>query len=95
MAAAPQIGACVITAPPVDVFVVEVPTAEAALLILLSAAAALLLILDISFCKLLFAAPVAVASTLLRLLIALEASLCAAENAEFARLVPVEMAPPA
>ena len=83
------------TAPPVDVFVAELPAADATLLMLLSAAAAFELMLDISLCKLLFAAPVAVASTLLRLLIALEASLCAAENAEFARLVPVEMAPPA
>jgi hypothetical protein len=77
------------------VCVAEAAAAEASLLILLSAAAALLLMLDISLCRLLFADPVAVASTELRLAIALEASLSAAEIAEFARLIPVEIAPPA
>lgn len=96
IAAAPQMGACVITAaPPVDVRVAEFAAFDAALLTLLSAAAALLLMLDISLCKLLFAAPVAVAATLLKLTIALEASLFAAEIAEFAALIPVEIAPPA
>jgi hypothetical protein len=51
--------------------------------------------LDISLCKLLFAAPVAVTATLLRLEIALEASLSAAERADAAADVPVEIAPPA
>jgi hypothetical protein len=68
---------------------------EAALLTLLSAAAAALLMLLISLTKLLFADPVAVAATEERLEITLEASLCAAETALFARLVPVEIAPPA
>jgi hypothetical protein len=82
IAAAPQIGAAVLTAPP-------------AFLTLLSAAAAALLMLLISLTKLLFADPVAVAATEERLEITLEASLCAAETALFARLVPVEIAPPA
>jgi len=82
IAAAPQIGAAVITTPPAFEDVVSV-------------AAAARLMLLISLAKLLFAAPVAVAATEERDEIALEASLCAAEIALFARLVPVEMAPPA
>ena len=96
IAAAPQMGACVITAAPaVEVRVAEFAAFDAALRMLLSAAAALLLMLEISLCKLLFAAPVAVAATLLMLAIATEASLSAAEIAELAALIPVEIAPPA
>jgi hypothetical protein len=98
MAAAPQIGAAVITAPPAvdeEVRVAEFVAADASLFTLLSADAAALLMLLNSLIKLLFAGPVAVAATELMLKYTLEASLCAAEIALPAKLVPLDIAPPA
>jgi len=98
IAAAPHMGAAVIITPPAFedvVAVAELAAFDAALRTLLSAAAATLLMLLISLTRLLFADPVAVAATEERLEMALDASLFAAEMALFARLVPVEIAPPA
>ncbi len=68
---------------------------DATLFKLLSADAAAMLMLLSSLIKLLFADPVAVAATELTLAYALEASLVATEIALPARLVPLDIAPPA